>query len=125
MLSPSLKRLINSFRHAWHGLLQVFKDEHSFRIQVFAALLVGIFAFLFPLERWERALLVLAIGAVLVLELINSIIERFVDIIKPRVHEYARQLKDISAAAVLVMACTAVILAIIIFWPHIYLLVRI
>jgi diacylglycerol kinase len=57
-----------------------------------------------------------------VLELLNSIIERFVDMVKPRVHEYARVIKDLSAAAVLIMAITAVILAVLIFWPHLYLL---
>jgi diacylglycerol kinase len=42
--------------------------------------------------------------------------------VKPRVHEYARVIKDLSAAAVLIMAITAVILAVLIFWPHLYLL---
>ncbi len=104
--------------------LIAFKEEQSFRYQIIGALIVAILIFIFPLERWERALLVLCIGGVLVLELLNSIIERFVDIVKPRVHEYARIVKDLSAAAVLVMAITAVILAIIIFWPHLYLLGR-
>jgi len=120
MKSPKL--LVKSFSHAWQGLLVAFKEEPSFRYQLIAALIVGILLIAFPLERWERALLILCIGGVLVLELLNSIIERFVDIVKPRVHEYARIVKDLSAAAVLIMAITAVILAIIIFWPHIYLL---
>ncbi|MDF1497471.1 MAG: diacylglycerol kinase family protein [Patescibacteria group bacterium] len=118
----SLKALTKSFNHAWQGLLIAFKEEQSFRYQLIAALVVAILLIALPLERWERALLILCIGGVLVLELLNSIIERFVDIVKPRVHEYARIVKDLSAAAVLVMAITAVILAIIIFWPHIYLL---
>jgi undecaprenol kinase len=118
----SLKALTKSFSHAWQGLLIAFKQEQSFRYQLVGALIVAILIFIFPLERWERAILVLCIGAVLVLELINSIIERFVDMVKPRVHEYARMVKDLSAAAVLVMAITAVVLAIIIFWPHLYLL---
>ena len=120
----SLKALVKSFSHAWQGLLLAFKQEQSFRYQLIGALIVGILIFAFPLERWERSILILCIGAVLVLELLNSIIERFVDIVKPRVHEYARIVKDLSAAAVLVMAITAVILAIIIFWPHLYLLGR-
>lgn len=120
----SIKSLFKSFSHAWQGLLIAFKEEQSFRYQIVGALIVAILIFIFPLDRWERALLVLCIGGVLVLELLNSIIERFVDIVKPRVHEYARIVKDLSAAAVLVMAITAVILAIIIFWPHLYLLGR-
>ncbi len=111
-----------SFRHAWEGVSLAFRQEQSFRIQLLAGLLVAVLAILLPLERWERALLTLAIGAVLVLELGNSIVERLVDAMAPRVMEYARHLKDLAAAAVLVMACTALVLAVIIFWPYLALL---
>ena len=105
--------------------MTAFKEENSFRIQLAVSLVVGVLIFLLPLRRWERSLLVLAIGAVLVLELLNSIVERFVDMVKPRMHDYVRQIKDLSAAAVLITALTALVLAIIIFWPYMYLLVRI
>jgi len=118
------KRLHISVGHAWDGLLLAFRQEFSFRIQVVAALAAGIFIFLFPLSRAERSLIVLAIGSVLVLELLNSTIERFVDMVKPRVYEYARHVKDLSAAAVLVMTVTAVILAAIIFGPYLTSLAR-
>ncbi|MBD3281179.1 diacylglycerol kinase family protein [Candidatus Uhrbacteria bacterium] len=120
----TLKALTKSFSHAWQGLLLAFKHERSFRYQLAGALIVLILIFILPLERWEIALLILCIGAVLVLELLNSIVERFVDIVKPRVHDYARMVKDLSAGAVLVMAATAFILALIIFWPHLHLLGR-
>jgi len=118
------KTLKASFDHAWQGLLAAFRREQSFRFQVMAALLVMIAVWLFPLERWEQCLLVLASGGVLVLELLNSVIERFVDMVKPRVHEYAKEIKDLAAAAVFIMAGTAVIIALIIFWPYLPLLTR-
>lgn len=124
-MKTTIDDLNKSFTNAWKGLLLAFREEKSFRYQVAVAIVVAILILLFPLERWEVAILILCIGAVLVLELLNSIIERFVDMVKPRVHDYARMVKDISAAAVLVMAITAVILAIIIFWPHLYLLARV
>lgn len=119
-----IRRTLRRFRHAWEGLMLAFREEPSFRIQLLAGLFIVVFALLFPLERWERGALFLVIGGVLVLELINSIVERLVDIIKPRVHAYARDVKDLGAAAVFVMACTAVVLAIYIFWPHIPLLIN-
>ena len=120
-----IKRFLKSLRNALRGVLTAFKEENSFRIQLAVSLVVGVLIFLLPLRRWERSLLVLAIGAVLVLELLNSIVERFVDMVKPRMHDYVRQIKDLSAAAVLITALTALVLAIIIFWPYMYLLVRI
>lgn len=113
-----------SFLHAGQGLLLAFRREQSFRLQLVGALAVVILILLLPLERWEQSLLILASGAVLVLELVNSVVERFVDIVKPRVHEYAKEIKDLAAAAVFVMACTAAILALIIFWPYMPLLIR-
>lgn len=121
----SLKALRISFRNAWKGLLLAFKQEQSFRVQLFVALVILILVFLLPLERWERSMLILASGAVLVLELINSVVERFVDMVKPRIHEYARDIKDLTAAAVFIMACTAVVIALIIFWPYLPLLARV
>ncbi len=121
----SLKALSISFKNAGEGLLLAFKQEQSFRVQLFAALIIFILIFLLPLERWERSVLILASGAVLVLELINSVVERFVDMVKPRVHEYARDIKDLTAAAVFIMACTAVVIALIIFWPYLPLLARV
>jgi diacylglycerol kinase len=115
----------DSFIHAGQGLLTAFKHEQSFRIQTVVALLILILILLLPLQRWEQCLLILASGGVLVLELVNSVVERFVDMVKPRIHEYAKEIKDLAAAAVFVMACTAVILALIVFWPYIPLLYRV
>lgn len=114
----------SSFGHAWQGVLVAFKQEQSFRLQVVAALVILILILLLPLQRWEMSLLILASGAVLVLELANSVVERFVDMVKPRIHEYARDIKDMSAAAVFIMAITAAILALIIFWPYLPSLIR-
>lgn len=114
-----------SFVHAWQGLLLAFRREQSFRIQIMVALVILILILLLPLQRWERSLLILASGAVLVLELVNSVVERFVDMVKPRVHEYAKEIKDLAAAAVFVMACTAAVLALIIFWPYMPLVTRV
>lgn len=119
-----LLRVLTSFKHAWQGLLVAFREELSFRIQLLVGLTVIVLALLLPLQRWERSTIVLVIAAVLVLELMNSIIERFVDMLKPRVHEYARQIKDLSAAVVFLVALTSVVLAFIIFWPYLNLLVR-
>lgn len=114
----SLKKFIKSFRHAGRGLLQVFYEEQSFRLQILAAILIIILAIYFKLVAWRWVVLLLIITLVLVLELINSIFERLVDIIKPGVHEYAKSIKDIMAATVLIASIAALIVGIIIFWPY-------
>lgn len=114
----SLKKFFNSFRYAGRGLLQVFYEEQSFRLQILATIIVIILAIYFKLAIWQIIVLFLVITSVLVLELINSIFERMVDIIKPGIHEYARSIKDIMAATVLIASVVAVIVGILIFWPY-------
>jgi len=56
---------------------------------------------------------------VLIMELINTVFERVVDILKPRIHPYARVIKDLMAATVLITSIVAVIVGVIIFYPYI------
>jgi diacylglycerol kinase len=80
-------------------------------------MLVGLV--ILPLAAWERVVLLLAIVAVLVLELLNSAVERLVDLMKPRLHEYVADIKDLMAGAVLLAAFFSVIVGVLILWPHV------
>jgi diacylglycerol kinase len=61
---------------------------------------------------------------VLVLELINSSMERLVDLVKPQLHESARDIKDLMAAAVLMASFFAVLIGLMIFLPSFFLALR-
>ncbi len=119
-----LKGLKNSFVHAFRGIGIALKTERSFRIQTAAALLVVIATLIIPLTRTERAILLVAIGAVLVLELLNSTVERMVDLFKPRLHPYVRDIKDLMAAAVLLASFFALIIGVHILMPYVSFLTR-
>lgn len=108
----------HSVRYALKGLARVAKEERNFRIELAAAVVVVALMFVFPLSTAERALLAVAIGSVLVLELINSVVERVIDVLKPRIHHYVEEIKDITAAAVLVASACAAAVGLLIFWPH-------
>ena len=110
---------VQSFRHAFRGLLLAFRTERSFRLQIAAALVVIFLCFILPFRGWERALLLLATASVLVLELINSMVERLIDLVKPRMHLYVRDIKDLMAAAVLLASMFAAALGVLILWPYI------
>ncbi|MBU0645973.1 diacylglycerol kinase [Patescibacteria group bacterium] len=107
-----------SLRNAWHGAVLVFHTEQNFRVQVIVGLLVIIFALVFQVRWAELIILVLMIGAVLSLEMINSILERIVDTFKPRIHPVVRDIKDIMAATVLTTSIAAAIIGLIIFFPY-------
>ena len=83
------------------------------------ALIVVIFGFLFKVNKYEWAILVLTIGLVISCELINTAIEAVVDLVTEEYHPLAKVAKDTSAAAVLVFAIVAIIVGLIIFVPKI------
>ena len=113
----SFKKLIRSFSHAIRGFRCVFREQ-NFRIQIAFAIIVIFFILFFGLKIWETAALVMMITLVLVLEIINSIFERIVDILEPRVHPYAKAIKDMMAAAVFIASLGAAFVGIVIFWSY-------
>jgi len=113
----SFKKLTRSFAHAIRGFRCVFREQ-NFKIQVAFAIIVIFFILFFGLKVWEAAALVMMTALVLVLEIINSIFERIVDILEPRVHPYAKTIKDMMAAAVLTASIGAVFVGVVIFWPY-------
>lgn len=115
----SLKRLFRSFHYAGRGLFRVFREEQSFRIQILAGILVLILAVFFHVKAWEAVALLLVIMMVLVLELINSVFERVVDVLKPRMHPYVETVKDIMAAVVLISSFGAIVIGILILGPYV------
>ena len=110
--------LLRSFFHAWRGLRLGFRAERSFRLQMAAALFIMAASAFLPLAAWERVALLVVVMFVLVLELLNSSIERIVDLAKPRYSELAGDIKDLMAGAVLLGALFAVIIGLIILGPR-------
>lgn len=111
-------RFVRSVSHAWRGLLLAFQAEKNFRLQLAAGLVPVCALWIFPLARWERAILFVVMVLVLVLELLNSSIERVLDLLQPRLNPYAGDVKDLMAGAVLLASIGALVLAVYLFWPH-------
>lgn len=116
-MSPN--RLFKSFQYALRGLGQALRWEQALQIQVVISLIVIFLMFYFPTRRLEKVALILVIMGVLTLELINTIFERLSDVLKPRIHHYIKDIKDIMAAAVLIASLGALIIGLLILSPYI------
>lgn len=114
-----MRMWIKSVRHALSGLIFALREERNFQIEFVIALLVLAGMAYFPLSLIERTTLILVIFVVLTLELVNTAIEKTMDILKPRVHPYVRVVKDLTAAAVLIASIGAALIGYIIFAPHV------
>lgn len=120
----STRSLFRSFRDAGRGVAHVFRTERSFRIHAVLGAFVLIAAIAVPF--WtilERALLLTLVGVVLTLEIANSVAERLVDALAPRLSLVARDVKDMMAGAVLVASITATAVAAALLFPHVLALV--
>jgi len=113
-----LRAVYKSFSYAAKGIAKVAKEERNFRFQLAIAGLVAFLMLILRVPALEMAVLSLAIALVLVLELLNSILERVVDILKPRIHHYVEDIKDMMAGAVLVASVAAALIGFLIFWPY-------
>lgn len=114
------KRLKKSLRSSFWGLKIAVKQEQSFFLQALAGLAIILLMFFLPMLNIERALLVLTIGFVLALELINSQVERVVDLIKPENDILAKTIKDLSSAAVLIASVAALAIGAFIILPYLF-----
>ena len=113
-----IKKFLRSLKHAFDGLAYAVAHERNFRIEMLVAFLVVSLIFIFQVKSWEAIVLILMIMWVLVAELVNTVLERVVDILKPRIHPYAHLIKDLMAGAVLISSLSALIIGVIIFYPY-------
>ena len=114
----NLKKFIKNIKAALRGLKSA-TQEQTFRIFCLVATLVIILMFWFRVSFYEKLILILVITVVMTLELINSQIERVLDIFQPNHDSRVKIIKDISAGAVLLACLGAAIIGLLIFLPYI------
>ena len=113
------KNLAASFKAAFQGITNTLLEEPAFKYMVVAALLVGASAIIFDMSRTERAILLILAFAVLALELINTLFERVLDIMKPEEDERVRRIKDLMSGLVLLASLGAATIGAVILLPYI------
>lgn len=117
-----MRKFIRGFGFAFKGLQYAFATQINFRVHVFAAAVAVAIGFYLKINAGEWNWILLCIAMVLLTELLNTGIETLTDLVSPGYNTLAGHVKDISAAAVLVVAFFALITGIIIYLPKILLL---
>jgi diacylglycerol kinase (ATP) len=106
--AKGLRRVYNAFFFSMAGFRACFRHEEAFRQEVF------VLVPMLPLAGWlgrtgvERALLVVSVLIVPIVELLNSAIEANVDRVGLERHELSGRAKDIASAAVFLSIVLAV-----------------
>ena len=112
-----LNRFFRSFQYAAQGITAALKKEQNIRFHFLAAIIVIVAGWLTGLSKTEWLIVILLIGGMIALELMNTAIERAVDLASPDIHPLAKQSKDMAAGAVLVFAAASAIIGLLIFLP--------
>ena len=93
------------------------KSEKNMRIHLFCSIIVLLVSYYFSITKMEWLFILIAIGGMFALELVNTAIERVVDLVTAEYHPLAKQAKDMAAGAVLIYAILSIAIGIIIFLP--------
>ncbi len=113
------RSIFHSFTHAFRGFAVAFREEKNLKTHMIAGCVAILCAVLLSFSALELALIIVVISLVLASELLNSALERFSDIVKPRVSGYVERVKDIMAACVLVLALNAAVVGFLLYIPKI------
>jgi diacylglycerol kinase len=115
------KKQFRSFGYAFSGLGLMLKDYNAF-IHIPAAIFALIFSFVFQISSLEWICVLSAIAFVWTTEILNTALEKLVDLVSPERNKLAGQIKDLAAGAVLIATLYAVLVGIIIFSERIIIL---
>ena len=93
-----MERLLRATINTWHGLLAAARSEEAFRQELVALVLAVPLAFLLAEETWKRLALVGVVVFVLVVELLNTAIEKLADRVNLAIDPQIGRVKDMLAS---------------------------
>jgi undecaprenol kinase len=112
------KKLKNSFGFGAAGIKTIFMEEHAFRVMFLIATAVIAAMFYLGLPLTQKLLLFTVIVFILVLELLNSTIEKVLDFVCPGINGKVKLIKDMMAGIVLLACIGSAVIGILIFFPY-------
>jgi diacylglycerol kinase len=107
------------FREALSGILTALTTETNLQYHIVIAFSVLLTARQLNVTFTELIILVLVISMVISAELFNTSLERLCDKVQPQQDTLIRDIKDISAGAVLIIVIMSIVVGTVVFYPHI------
>jgi diacylglycerol kinase (ATP) len=95
-----MDRLLQATLNTWNGLRAATRGEAAFRQELVALILAVPLAFVVAAQPWKRLLLIGVVLFVMVVELLNTAIEKLADRVSREIDPQIGRVKDISSAAV-------------------------
>ena len=115
-------KFIAGFGYAFSGLWYTLRTQRNARVHVFMAILAMLLGIVLHISAVEFAIVFVAITGVFISEMFNTVLELCIDLASPDYHSLAKIAKDVSAGAVLLSAILSVVIGLLVFTPHLWLL---
>ena len=115
MRSKDKRSFKKSFIDCIHGLEFTIENEDNFKREIVLGIIALIMSFILKISKIEFIIVLVVIALVLISEVINTAIERAVDLYTTKYNETAKIAKDVSAFSVLLTSIFSLIIGIIIF----------
>ena len=112
-----MKKFLHAVMFAFAGIRQFFYRDRNAKIQTVMGVTAIILGFTVSISSFQWLLVLFCIGLVISLEMINSAIERYCDLVTTDFHPGIKIIKDVAAGAVLVASIMSLIIGLIIFIP--------
>jgi diacylglycerol kinase len=115
-----LAKFMAGFGFAFSGLWHAIRTQINMKVHITIAIIAIALGIVLHISAIEFALIFVAIAGVLIAEMFNTVIELCVDLASPSYHPLAKTAKDVAAGAVLLSAIMAIIIALFVFGPHLW-----
>jgi diacylglycerol kinase (ATP) len=92
--------ILRATRNTWNGLVSAARGETAFRQELVVLLLAIPLAFVIAESAWRRLALIAVLVVLLVVELLNTAIEKLADQVTRETHPAIGRVKDMGSAAV-------------------------
>lgn len=112
-----------SFKYAFRGIRAVISSERNAKVHILFAILAVILSVVLKVGLLEFLFVFIAVLLVFLSEIVNTAIEKTLDLISQENNHIVQLTKDMMAGAVLLSALGAVVVAVVVFGPHIWQLI--
>ncbi len=113
-----IKRFFNSIKFSLEGLFYAYRYEQSLWLHAIASIFAICLGIIFRIKLSEWAIVFIALGVILGMELINTAIEAAVDLVTLETHPLAKIAKDCGSAASFIMTLVALVICLFVFGPY-------
>ncbi len=113
---------LRKFKVAFEGIFFLLKKYRNFQVHLILFVLLLAVSFLIGLSKFEWIAILICSAMVFATEAVNSSIEKLADLFTKEIRPEIKIIKDIAAGAVLISSIFALVVALIIFLPKLFVL---